>query len=103
MALTGMDADAAIEAVAKTKGASDSDVIELWSEIQPAVELALACASHLQTVGGGFAAPVVVGFDRSAVDVTARWMDVQMTPDLLNDLRVLEAEMAAVFNERSAS
>lgn len=75
----------------------DPTVIEILSELEPVVRLALACANRLFVLGTG-----VGGFDLAQVEVMARWMSIEITPQRLEDLRALEAEVVAIFHERSA-
>lgn len=86
----------------------EPDVIEVLADLKPVIGLVLACSGHLEVastmvampMGGAMSTITVLGFDIPAVDTMARWTGVEMTPQIADDLLVIEAEMVRCFAER---
>lgn len=94
MQLSGLDRETA-EAMA---GRARSGPLSLPKALAAPVRIALAGAGQWRVGGLGGA----LGFDYAALDVTARWLGIEVTPDVFRDLRAIEAEALAVIRERSA-
>lgn len=73
------------------------DDVEIWPDMQPAVSLFFGCATQWRWTGSGMAGALRTGLDYSSLPVVAGAMQVQVTPEVLNDLRTMETEAMAAW------
>jgi hypothetical protein len=78
----------------------DSDKIEVWPDMVPAWSVFLASASQWRWVGVGMGGAMRTGLDMPAVLSIAERLGVEVTPDVLGDLAVLEGAALGVLNRR---
>lgn len=66
--------------------------VAVWTELKDVITLATQCASQMKTAPRGMGGLSILGFDRPAVDVTARWLGIRVNRRMALDLAALEAE-----------
>lgn len=86
-----MSAEAARQAAEKVAGI-ETGPTRLPGSMRDIVRLAGATTAQWRIAGGGMGADVPIGFDMTAVDVVARWLGIEASPRLLDDLAVIERE-----------
>jgi hypothetical protein len=76
---------------------SAEEEIELPEELQKPVCLFFALGTQWRHAG---MTGLRIGLDYTAIEATARMLDIEMTPQLLVDLRVMEDEALATWAEK---
>ena len=77
--------------------ADAGDELFVWPDMVPAVSLFFGLQTQWRWVGAGMGGLVRTGIDYSALPTVAKGLDVEVTPEVLNDLRTLEAAAIAQF------
>ncbi|MBA2718524.1 MAG: DUF1799 domain-containing protein [Chloroflexi bacterium] len=68
--------------------------------MRDAVGLFMALQTQWKWIGAGMAGAFRSGIDYPAIAPTAAALDVKLTADLFNDIRLLERESLRVWNAR---
>lgn len=93
------------EVIERARGQAVREDCYVWADNWPVFEVFAALSGQWRYVQGGMSAPVAIGLDYVALDVTLRLMDVprKKRSGMFRMLRVMEAEVLDVYRERDAS
>jgi hypothetical protein len=76
--------------------------VAIWTELKDVITLATLSASQMKTAPRGMGGLSVLGFDRPALDVTAKWLGIRIDGRMARDIATLEAEIARVIEGRAS-
>jgi hypothetical protein len=87
------------ELLARLAEAKD-DRVEIWPDMVPAVSLFFGMETQWRWTGAGMAGAFRTGLDYSSLPTVAAASDVKLTPEVLADLRSLEAGAIIEWSRR---
>ncbi|MEM6726867.1 MAG: hypothetical protein AAF618_00080 [Pseudomonadota bacterium] len=87
-----------LEEARKLAGDEGREALTVPACLWPAVRLAREARDRFVFIGGGFARPYASGFDLTALETIARFIGVEITREVWDDLAVLEAHAKTQIN-----
>lgn len=76
---------------AQLAAAEDQEDVEIWPDMVPAVRIFFRLGTQWRWTGAGMAGAFRTGLDYAVLPAVAGAVGIEMTPDVLADLAVLES------------
>jgi hypothetical protein len=80
--------------------APDSSEVDVWPDMVPAVSIFFAMQTQWRWVGAGMAGAFRTGLDYSSLPAVAAGSGIELTPEILADLRAMESAAVQQWSKK---